>query len=100
VKGVYQIFDEKGNFITQIAVNHNSSESEIMKVDMAKISEQVKTRLHADNNLNIIEDIDNIDQGLSQARVGTELWQLFLLLTLLTAIIEMVVSRVTKNEQV
>ncbi|PKL85038.1 MAG: hypothetical protein CVV22_09865 [Ignavibacteriae bacterium HGW-Ignavibacteriae-1] len=100
VKGLYQIFDEKGNFITQIAVNHNSTESEITKPDMTKISGQVQTRLLADNNLNIIEDIDEIDQGLSQARVGTELWQIFLLLTLITAVIEMIISRVTKNEQV
>lgn len=98
-KGIYQVFDEKGNFITQLAVNHNSTESEIYTIDLAIASEEVKIRLHSDNKLNVIENTDEIEKGLYQARVGTELWQLFLILTLITAVIEMVVSRVARNEQ-
>lgn len=97
-KGVYQIFDEKGNFITQLSVNHNSSESEISGVDVAKTKQTASSRF-ADNRLTIIDEIDNIDAGLYKARIGTELWQLFLMLALLMALTEMLVQRVTKNEQ-
>ncbi len=98
LKGLYQIFDEKGNFITQLSVNHNSTESEIGGAEVNKIKEKVSARF-AENRLSIIDDIDNLSEGLYKARIGTELWQLFLILALLMAITEMFVQRVTKNEQ-
>jgi hypothetical protein len=97
IAGVYRIFDEKNNYVAQIAVNSDESESLINRNDESKITNELKYRFDK-TPIEIISNIQDLSTGISRVRTGTELWQIFILLAIITAVIEMIVQRISKNE--
>ena len=94
--GFYKIFS--GNeLIDNIAVNHDKSESNPVyadKKDFEKYLEQMNFKgnlIHIDKNKNPIEEIN-------QARFGSELWRIFLLIAIILAVTEMTIARNVKKD--
>ena len=98
ILGVYTIYDSKNNFVQQIAVNFPPSESELKPVSASQIDSFLKRTLGENTSRFILNNPDKIDSEIVRASVGTELWQLFLVLAILFAIAEMIVQKTTKKE--
>jgi hypothetical protein len=96
--GVYTIFDENANFIKQLAVNTDKTESEIKQNSKSIIEDELKSRFGKNADINIVTNYDEISEEIQRARVGTELWQLFIILALMCAIAEMIVQRTSKSD--
>lgn len=97
VPGIYTIYDESNNYVAQIAVNNDETESELANLSSDNLEKIISERI-INANLNIVENIQDLAGGISRIRTGTELWQIFIFLALLAAIAEMIVQRVTKAE--
>lgn len=97
IPGIYTIFDEKDSYVAQIAVNPDETEFVLNQFDNDNLEEQLKDRI-TEAPITIFESAQDISSGIKRVRTGTELWQIFILLALLSAIAEMIVQRVTKNE--
>jgi len=96
--GVYTIYDSKNKLAKQIAVNFDRSESELKIADSDKIKNFLNTVLGKDTSKNIIDNHVDLKSEFVRASMGTELWQLFLILAILFAIAEMIVQRTLKKE--
>jgi hypothetical protein len=44
--------------------------------------------------------IEEVQRAITESRLGTELWKLFLIAAILVAIIEMLIARDTKNSAI
>ncbi len=97
MQGIYSIFDENDKYVSQISVNVDESESILSPSDNNKIKSILEKRLPK-IPVTIISPSNEIELGINRARTGTELWQIFLLLAILSAVAEMLVARVSKNE--
>lgn len=96
--GVYIISTPEGNLVTTIAANTNPTESILTPLTKDAIIKAMKSHLDEAARLEIVNDAQQIAQNIDRARTGSELWQLFLILALLTIIAEMLVARNTKQE--
>lgn len=94
--GVYEFYsgDELIDFV---AVNFNPEESTSEYLDEDKIEEFIGT-ISAGNEYVFVEPESNYIDTVKQARFGTELWKYFLIIALLTALIEMFISKSAKKD--
>lgn len=97
IPGVYTILNENKNYVAQISANLHPSESNFTLPSLDIIEKELKSRF-GDLPHFYISSLDDIRSVIKRARIGTELWQLFLVLALLAALAEMIVQRVSKNE--
>lgn len=94
--GVYNVISND-QIIIGFSVNHHPSESKqeyLSTVEFEKFLES----LNFNGQLIEIKPNKNPLENINQSRFGTELWKLFVLLAIITAIIEMIISRNTKKE--
>ena len=94
--GFYKIYSEN-KIADNIAVNSDKSESNPIYAnenDFNKYLEMIKFK---GKKININKEINPVD-AINQARFGSELWRLFLLIAILLAILEMTVARNLKKE--
>lgn len=96
--GVYQIFNSQNKIVMLVAANLTKSESYIIKPDKQSIYNQVKQRLLLDKNIFVLDNYEKLSQDIKRARIGTELWNIFLILALLCAIAEMIVQKASRND--
>lgn len=94
--GSYRIENSKGRQFSIISVNPSPSESNLAPIKEADMAKWLEVRF-PNAFVEFISPSDNLSKGLTRARTGTELWQLFILLAIFTAIAEMIVARVGKN---
>ncbi len=92
--GIYKVYDNN-NLTTSFSVNHYNEES-----NLAWSNEESFTNFINDVSDNIIflNSNDNFKEKINQTRFGTELWRFFLILALIAAILEMIISRNTKKD--
>lgn len=92
--GIYKVYDNI-NLTTSFSVNHYNEES-----NLAWSNEESFTNFINDVSDNIIflNSNDNFKEKINQTRFGTELWRFFLILALIAAILEMIISRNTKKD--
>jgi hypothetical protein len=83
--------------IDEIPVNHNPLESVTNSVSDIEFEDYLSEINFKGTYLSIDEDQNPVDV-IMQARFGSELWKLFILAALLTALIEMLVARNVKKE--
>lgn len=95
--GIYSVVDEKNNPLKIIANNINPSESIINSYEKIDIDKRLKTFVSDITNIKELEASDFLSKYVRN-RTGSELWQLFVFLALLTAIVEMFVAKNKKNE--
>lgn len=94
--GFYKIYS--GNeIIDNVAVNHDRTESNLVyadKNDFEKYLEQINFM----GNLIYIEKNKNPLEEINQARFGSELWRIFLLIAIILAVVEMSIARNVKKD--
>ena len=93
--GIYEFYSED-KLVEAVAVNVNLQESNLNQIS----SDNFETLLLNNGFTGIILNMDNNNykDEISQARYGSELWQLFLIIALILALIEMYVAKSAKNE--
>ncbi len=98
--GIYELISqEEGMVLDAVAVNIAPEEGEIRMATGEEESALWK-RVGLDiERVTHITPEQNIEQRLAEARFGTELWKIFVLLALLCALIEMVVGRTAKHQE-
>ena len=95
--GVYSI-GNKEKIINAISVNLPKDESILSQLNDDDIIKNIKRITDNKSVVNILSNDSNIMTKVNRIRTGTELWQLFALLALLTAIAELLVERNKKDE--
>ncbi|MFA7326344.1 MAG: BatA and WFA domain-containing protein [Candidatus Kapaibacterium sp.] len=95
--GNYLVKNNNKQVVAYYSINPSKSESELkpMEDDIFK-EKMTKIGINSDN-ISILEDDRNIEESIQRAKLGTELWQLFLALALLCGLAELLVQRATKN---
>jgi len=96
--GGYKISDPNGKPLATLSVNVIPSESFVISLSEEEISENLSSMIEGDNDVLYYDRELNIVEIIEEAKTGTELWQLFLVLSILTALIEMLVSRNKKAD--
>jgi hypothetical protein len=97
ITGVYKVISGT-NQIDNFSVNHNPLES-VVQYEYDKFKNYLDEINFKGSHFSVSKDADPV-QIVLQARFGSELWKLFLLAALLTALIEMIVARNVKKELV
>jgi hypothetical protein len=95
--GVYLIKTADDEIVEMLTVNVDASESIITKRDYKEIESEIGRYIDRKTKIKHLEAASIIN-NFTRARTGTELWQFFIFLAILTALAEMIVARNTKNE--
>lgn len=96
--GNYKILNDDGKVINSISLNHDPNESLIMnKIDKNLIKGNLSKVIDKDK-IQILNENEEFDFNSLKSSIGTELWQLFVILALLFAIAEMLIQKVYKSE--
>ena len=98
ITGVYKIYNSKGDAVSSIAVNHFKKESEQAYLTDETFGSILEKQFKEESAVEFLEDLGNINQEIIRAKLGTELWKIFVLLAIIVALVEMLVQRVSKNE--
>lgn len=94
--GNYKVYSNN-KLIDYFSVNFDPAESEL-KFLAGNELEEIGKKLNPNGDLIIAGLSDNFEEIINQTRSGTELWQYFLIAALLTALLEMLVSRGVKKD--
>jgi hypothetical protein len=87
-----------GKTLAVFSVNCDKRESDLAKPDKSQIEQALSGYITEGVPTEVFSDATEIGKEMNRARTGTELWQPFLLLAILTAIAEMLVARITKAD--
>lgn len=98
MKGNYKIMTVNNEPVAIVSVNTKASESDIKQYDKSLTENYLKTVSNKKINIQHIDKISDLRSKLSAARVGTELWKIFVVLALLCLIAELFVAKSTKLE--
>lgn len=93
--GVYKFYSED-KLIDAAAVNVNLEESNLKQISSDDFESLIKQNGFTGVMLNM--NNKNYKEEITQARYGSELWKLFLIIALILALIEMYVAKSAKNE--
>lgn len=95
--GTYSIKNSKGEFVAVFSINHNPTESksDYYTSDEAK---EILADKFPNTRIEVIDNYDEFDLNTLRASLGTELWQIFLILALMCGIAELFVQKAYKNE--
>lgn len=96
-EGTYFVRNSSNRHIGVFAINHTAKESELEYYSTDELSEIAKQKF-PNTFVNIIEDYNELNLKVLRANLGTELWQIFLILALLCGLAELFVQKVYKNE--
>jgi hypothetical protein len=90
-------FYSGNSLVEDVSVNHNPSESKTEYLKDKDFEEYLSKTGFKGKLVNMAGD-DNIVNVVMQARYGSELWKLFLIVALLLAVAEMTLARNTRKE--
>lgn len=96
--GVYVVKTADGRTVQIIAVNPPSSESTINQLTEGELRERLTAVVPDKGQIEVLQQSRNVAEEVTRARVGTELWKLFVVLAILCALAEMVVARTSSRE--
>jgi hypothetical protein len=91
--GVYAIRSKEGESLTALTVNIPVQEGHLAFASEKDMLNAIKDRVKEPSLVQILNQSSRIGDSVAKARVGTELWRLFLILALCFAIAEMILSR-------
>ncbi|MEJ5263301.1 MAG: BatA and WFA domain-containing protein [Ignavibacterium sp.] len=94
--GFYKIYSDN-QLVDNIAVNFDKSESNPVYADENDFNKYLELLNFKGKLININKDINPIE-AINQARFGSELWRIFLLIAILLAILEMTIARNIRKE--
>jgi hypothetical protein len=94
--GIYKVYSGQ-NLLDEFSVNHNPLESNTARLSDSEIDEYFKKINFKGKYVNLKPD-ENYSAKIQQARFGSELWRLFLIIAFILAVIEMLIARSSKKE--
>lgn len=94
--GTYKVYSGK-NFINYFSFNHDSRESVLESETENEFENYLKQTGYEGKFLSLSADDDYLKE-IYQSRFGTELWKYFLIIVLMLAIAESLLSRSTKKD--
>lgn len=95
--GVNAVFTDNNKIAAVININNSPDESELFKLNHEDLKKEFSTYLSDKKAIEILNP-NKLLAEFNRARTGTELWQIFVVLALICAIIEMIVARTSKND--
>jgi hypothetical protein len=95
--GNYLVKNNNQQVVAYYSINPSKSESDLKPMDDDTFKEKMSLIGIDSDNISILEDDRKIEESIQRAKLGTELWQLFLALALLCGLAELLVQRATKN---
>lgn len=90
--GVVKISTTDSASVMTVAVNVPNEESILNFFSQNAAETEVKNIVSAPNHVVTVSDASNVNEAILSARTGSELWPLFIVLAILCAIAEMLVS--------
>lgn len=96
--GNYMITSPDGGPVAVVSVNSFGSESDFSTPKDKEIENFIRNISSNMANIEMIQDPRDLKTSLGAVRTGTELWKLFVVLTLICLIAEMLVAKNTKTE--
>jgi uncharacterized membrane protein len=96
VAGNYKVFSGQ-KLIDNFSIDPNLLESNITKLTSSEIDDYLK-KINFKGTYYKFEPDENYSLKIQQARFGSELWRLFLIVAFILAIVEMLVARSVKKE--
>ncbi|MDZ4744587.1 MAG: BatA and WFA domain-containing protein [bacterium] len=90
--GVVKISTTDSASVMTVAVNVPNDESILDFLSPNALESSVKSIVSSPDNVVIVSDASNVSAAISSARTGSELWPLFVVLAILCAFAEMLVS--------
>ncbi len=95
--GNYLVYNNNKQLVAYYSVNHSEGESELSSVTNENLVAKL-VNVGADSEKIIFVDYEeSINESVERARLGTELWQLFLILALLCGLTELIVQKHSKK---
>lgn len=94
--GIYSV-ESSGKVFNSFAVNHHLSESKQEYFSYDDFNKFLDS-LNFEGQFVQIKADENPIEKVNQSRFGTELWKLFILLAIIIALVEMIISRNNKKE--
>ncbi len=96
IAGNYKVFS--GETLTDyFSVNVNPLESDVQKLSRSDFENYLQ-QVNFKGNLIELNADENFSEEIRQARFGSELWRLFLIIALILALLEMIISRSAKKD--
>ncbi|MER3329166.1 MAG: hypothetical protein RIF34_06255, partial [Candidatus Kapaibacterium sp.] len=95
--GNYLVKNNNQQVVAYYSINPSKSESDLKPMPDETFKEKMSIVGVNSNNISTLEDNKNIEESIQRAKLGTELWQLFLALALLCGLAELLVQKATKN---
>lgn len=95
--GNYLVKNNNQQIVAYYSINPDKTESDLLALDDETFKKSMSQVGIDSKNISILEDDRNIEESIQRAKLGTELWQLFLALALLCGLTELIVERATKN---
>ncbi len=99
ILGNYIVYSDKDKPVAMFSQNLNPSESVINKPDEVEIENKLLSRYAENQVVTLIKNPRTISDNIIKARIGTELWKIFALLAILSALAEMIVARIGTNPE-
>ncbi len=96
--GVYEIFAGEKQF-QNFTINTNSLESNTEKLSVGEIDDYMK-KINFKGTVVRLNPDENYFAKIQQARFGSELWRIFLIIAFVLALIEMMIARSAKKDLV
>lgn len=96
--GNYKIVNSKNQPVGIISLNHLARESKLEILDNKEIEQILENSFPTAGNISVVDEPEKITNDLIKAQIGTEIWQLFIILALICAALEMIIQRVQAKE--
>jgi hypothetical protein len=96
--GNYKIVNSKNQPVGIISLNHLARESKLEILDNKEIEQILENSFPTAGNISVVDEPEKVTNDLIKAQIGTEIWQLFIILALICAALEMIIQRVQAKE--
>ncbi len=98
--GVYVVSAADERVVHTLGVNVPASESQIDPLSVDELLDVIRVTVPDEGQVAVIDDINQVSTLIDRARVGTELWKIFVMLAILIALAEMFLARSKQSEAV
>jgi hypothetical protein len=95
--GNYYVYNNNKQLVAYYSVNHIQSESNLESVSNDEMVNSLENIGADANKIIFVNDDETINDSIQRARLGTELWQIFLILALLCGLTELIVQKHSKK---
>jgi hypothetical protein len=96
--GNYILYNSLNQIVSILSVNPENLESKIDKYSSDDTKKWFTEISNSGTKIEEIKEYNDINKSISRAKAGTELWQIFVILAIVMALLELLIQRMYKNE--